>query len=266
MTDALTDAPTVPIVESAALKSLPGVAHAFFTREGGVSGGIYAGLNGGLGSNDDPQAVQENRRRMASTIGVAPGRLAVPWQVHSAEAVATDGPWSRETSPHVDGVATATPGLAVAVTIADCCPILFADPKARVVGAAHAGWKGAIGGVLEATLARMEQLGARRGDVTAALGPCIRQQSYEVGPEFAARFCAQDAGNAKFFTPSERAGHAMFDLGGYVVERLGRAGVGTVDDVRLDTYSDEARFYSFRRTTHRGEPDYGRLIAAIALA
>ncbi|MFC3695009.1 peptidoglycan editing factor PgeF [Chenggangzhangella methanolivorans] len=256
---------TVPTVTSPALSALPGISHAFFTRLGGVSTGIYAGLNGGLGSNDDPEAVRENRARMTATLGVAPGRLAVPWQVHSAEAVVTDGPWAREKSPHVDGVATVTPGLAVAVTIADCCPILFADPKARVVAAAHSGWKGAIGGVLEATLLRMEELGANRADVVAALGPCIRQKSYEVGPEFAGRFTAEDAANARFFEPSARPGHAMFELGGYVVERLRNAGVGHVDDLGIDTYSDEERFFSFRRTTHRGEPDYGRMIAAIAL-
>lgn len=255
----------VPTATSPALSALPGISHAFFTREGGVSTGIYAGLNGGLGSNDDPASVRENRRRMTATLGVEPGRLAVPWQVHSADAVVTDGPWVREESPHVDGVATRTPGLAVAVTIADCCPILFADPKARVVAAAHAGWKGAIGGVIEATLARMEELGARRGDVVAALGPCIRQPSYEVGPEFAGRFTADDTANARFFEPSIRPGHMMFDLGGYVVERLRRASLAAVDDLGLDTYPDEARFFSFRRTTHRGEPDYGRMIAAIAL-
>jgi len=255
----------VPTVTSPALAALPGLAHAFFTREGGVSTGIYAGLNGGLGSNDDPEAVKENRRRMTATLGVAPGRLAVPWQVHSAEAVVAEGPWAREASPHVDGLASRTPGLAVAVTIADCCPILFADPNARVVGAAHAGWKGAIGGVIEATLARMEELGAKRGAVVAALGPCIRQQSYEVGPDFSARFTAEDPANARFFEPAGRPGHAMFDLGGYVVGRLERAGLAHVDDLGLDTYGDEARFFSFRRTTHRGEADYGRMIAAIAL-
>jgi YfiH family protein len=268
----MNDAPNVAaaataarFVASSALAALPGVAHAFFTRQGGASVGIYESLNGGLGSHDGRQAVAENRRRMTEALGVLPGRLAVPWQVHSAEAVATDAPWAREESPHVDGVATRTPGLAVAVTIADCCPILFCDPKARVAGAAHAGWKGAIGGVIEATVARMEELGARRADVTAALGPCIRQKSYEVGPEFAARFTAEDPANARFFEPADRPGHAMFDLAGYVVARLKRAGLGAVDDLGLDTYSDETRFFSFRRTTHRGEPDYGRLIAGIAL-
>lgn len=255
----------LPVMESSALKALPGVAHAFFTREGGVSEGVYRGLNGGLGSHDDPAAVLENRRRMAAHLGLAPGRLAIPWQVHSAEAVAAAEPWERMASPHVDGVATRTPGLAAAVTIADCCPILFADPRARVVGAAHAGWKGALSGVIEATLARMEELGATRGHVTAALGPCIRRQSYEVGPEFAARFTAEDPANAGFFAASSRPGHSLFDLAGYVVARLRAAGVGTVDDVGLDTYPDEARFFSYRRATHRGEPDYGRMIAAIAL-
>jgi YfiH family protein len=256
----------VPAVESAALKTLAGVRHAFFTREGGVSAGLYASLNGGLGSNDDPEAVRENRRRMVAALGVGPGRLAVPWQVHSAEAAVADGAWTRETAPHVDAVVTATPGLAVAVTIADCGPVLFADSGAGVVAAAHAGWKGAFGGVLEATLDRMEALGARRGAVTAALGPCIRQASYEVGPEFAARFTAADPSNARFFAPSERPAHALFDLAGYIVARLEAAGVGNVDDVGVDTYSDEARFFSFRRATHRAESDYGRLIAAIALS
>ncbi len=260
----MTDA--VPIVQSALLGALPGVRHAFFTREGGVSQGLYASLNGGLGSNDDPEAVRENRRRMTAALGVEPGRLAVPWQVHSADSVAAAGPWSRDGAPHVDAVATATRGLAVAVTIADCGPILLADPNAGVVAAAHAGWKGAFSGVLESTLARMEELGASRQAVTAALGPCIRQQSYEVGPEFVARFTTADPANARFFAESPKLGHSLFDLGGYVVARLEAAGVGAVDDLGIDTYADERRFFSFRRATHRGEPDYGRLIAAIALS
>lgn len=259
-------APTrLPVVESPALAALPGIAHAFFTREGGVSTGIYRGLNGGLGSNDDPDAVIENRRRMTAHLGLAEGTLALPWQVHSAEAVTTETAWDRMAAPHVDGVATRTVGIAAGVTTADCCPILFADPDARVVAAAHSGWKGAIGGVIEATVARMEELGATRGKITAALGPCIRQKSYEVGPEFAARFTADDPGNARWFAPGDRPGHAWFDLGGYVIERLTRAGLGRVDDLGLDTYPDEERFFSYRRTTHRGEPDYGRMIAAITL-
>ena len=255
----------LPVVESAALTGLPGVAHAFFTREGGVSEGIYRGLNGGLGSNDSREAVIENRRRMTAHLGLPEGRLALPWQVHSAEATVATEPWPREAAPKLDAVVTATPGLAAAIMVADCCPILFADSTARVVAAAHAGWKGAIGGVIEATLVKMEVLGAARENVVAALGPCIRQASYEVGPEFAARFTAEDGANARYFAPGDKPGHSWFDLAGYVVARLKTAGVGTVDDVGLDTYPDEARFYSYRRTTHRAEPDYGRQIAAIAL-
>lgn len=262
----MTDASVPPFVTAPKLAALPGVVHAFFTRQGGVSSGIYGSLNGGLGSHDDSDAVRENRRRMTLALGVRPDRLTVPWQVHSAECVAANGPWAREEAPHVDAVATASPGVAVAVTIADCGPVLFADPNARVVAAAHAGWKGAFGGVLEATLEKMEALGADRRNITAALGPCIRQRSYEVGPEFSDRFTAVDPGNARFFAPSLTPGHALFDLAGYVAMRLERAGVGAADDVGLDTYSDEERFFSYRRSTHRAEPDYGRLIAAIALA
>ena len=256
---------TLPVAESPALRALPGIAHAFFTRQGGVSTGIYAGLNGGLGSNDEPEAVIENRRRMTAHLGLKPGTLVLPWQIHSAEAVIADAAWDRMAAPHVDGVATKAIGIAAGVTTADCCPILFADPQARVVAAAHAGWKGAIGGVIEATIARMEELGATRSGITAALGPCIRQKSYEVGPEFAARFTADDQENARWFAPGDRPGHAWFDLGGYVVARLRRAGLAEVDDLGLDTYPDEERFFSFRRTTHRSEPDYGRMIAAITL-
>lgn len=257
--------PHLPVVEAPALKGLPGVRHAFFTRRGGVSSGLLESLNGGLGAQDDPANVRENRARMAAALGLQPGRLALPWQVHSADVAVATAPWTREEAPHVDAVVTSTPGLAACVTIADCGPILFADPEARVVAAAHAGWQGAFKGVAEATLDRMETLGARRERVTAVLGPCIRQASYEVGPEFAARFVAADADNARFFEPSGKPGHALFDLAGYIVARLRAAGVGTVEDVGLDTYADEERFFSYRRATHRSEPDYGRLVAAIAL-
>ncbi|HSI40607.1 MAG TPA: peptidoglycan editing factor PgeF [Xanthobacteraceae bacterium] len=250
-------------VVSAALDALPGIRHAFFTRQGGVSQGIYAGLNGGTGSRDAAGDVAENRARMAAALGVAPQRFLTPWQVHSPDCIATDAPWPER--PKADALATATPGLAIAVSIADCGPVLFADPQARVVGAAHAGWKGAVGGVLDDTVRRMEQLGAARGRIVAAIGPLIRQQSYEVGPEFVGRLTAEDAGNARFFVPSPRPDHALFDLPGYIAARLRGLGIGTVEDLGLDTYSDEARFYSFRRATHRGEPDYGRLIAAIVL-
>ncbi len=250
-------------VESNALRALPGIRHAFFTREGGVSEGIYAGLNGGTGSRDDQDRVAENRARMAASLGVPAGHLLTAWQIHSPDCVVVDTPWDER--PKADAVATATPGIAAAVSIADCGPVLFADPEARVVGAAHAGWKGAVGGVLDSTLARMEELGARRERIVAAIGPLIRQPSYEVGPDFIEKLTALDAANESFLIASERAHHARFDLPGYIAARLARLGVGTIDDLGLDTYSDEARFYSYRRATHRNEPDYGRLVAAITL-
>ena len=250
-------------VESNALKALPGIRHAFFTREGGVSEGIYAGLNGGTGSRDDQDRVAENRARMAASLGVPAGHLLTAWQIHSPDCVVVDTPWDER--PKADAVATATPGIAAAVSIADCGPVLFADPEARVVGAAHAGWKGAVGGVLDSTLARMEELGARRERIVAAIGPLIRQPSYEVGPDFIEKLTALDAANERFLTASERAHHARFDLPGYIAARLAGLGVGTIDDLGLDTYSDETRFYSYRRATHRNEPDYGRLVAAITL-
>ena len=250
-------------VESNALRALPGIRHAFFTREGGVSEGIYAGLNGGTGSRDDQDRVAENRARMAASLGVPAGHLLTAWQIHSPDCVVVDTPWDER--PKADAVATATPGIAAAVSIADCGPVLFADPEARVVGAAHAGWKGAVGGVLDSTLARMEELGARRERIVAAIGPLIRQPSYEVGPDFIEKLTALDAANERFLIASERAHHARFDLPGYIAARLAGLGVGTIDDLGLDTYSDEARFYSYRRATHRNEPDYGRLVAAITL-
>lgn len=251
---------------SAATLDLPGVAHAFFTRRGGVSEGVYASLNGGVGSRDRQEAVNANRARMAATIGVAPERLAIPYQVHSPDALAIDAPFPREARPRCDALVTATPGLALGVTGADCGMILFADPEARVIGAAHAGWKGALAGVVEATVGAMGKLGGRAARIRAALGPCIAQASYEVGPEFVATFEANDRDSERFFTSSVNAGRAMFDLHGYIGERVARAGVGHFEDLGFDTYADEARFFSYRRATHRKEPDYGRLVAAIALA
>ncbi len=253
-----------PFLSAAALK-LPGVAHAFFTRRGGVSEGVYASLNGGVGSRDAPEAVAENRARMAAALGLAADRLAVPYQVHSADALAISDHWDPDARPRCDGVVTATPGLALGVTGADCGMLLFADPKARVVGAAHAGWKGALTGVVEATVAAMERLGGRRGDIAAALGPCIAQASYEVGPEFVAAFGEAGEDTRRFFVPSRKAGHSMFDLKAYITERAARAGVGRFEDLGLDTYADGELFFSYRRTTHRREPDYGRLVSAIAL-
>lgn len=252
-------------IEAPELRASPGIRHAFFTRQGGVSGGIYASLNGGLGSADDPEHVAENRRRMTAHFGLAPEALISLHQIHSSEAVKVERAWSREDQPKADGMATRVPGLVLGITTADCGPVLFADPQAGVVGAAHAGWKGAISGVLERTLDAMAALGSRRDDTVAVLGPTISAAAYEVGPEFVARFTAEDASAERFFHESPREGHAMFDLPGYVRARLNGAGVGRFVDLGLCTYSDEALFYSFRRATHRREPDYGRLIAGIAL-
>ncbi len=251
---------------SAASLDLPGVAHAFFTRRGGVSQGVYATLNGGVGSRDAQDAVVINRARMAAAIEVAPERLAIPYQVHSPDALAITAPFPREARPRCDALVTATPGLGLGVTGADCGMILFADAEARVIGAAHAGWKGALGGVVEATVAAMAALGARVDRIRAALGPCIAQPSYEVGPKFVAAFEAGDNGSDRFFMRSINPGRSMFDLHGYIAERAARAGIVRFEDLGLDTYADEARFFSYRRATHRQEPDYGRLVAAIALA
>lgn len=246
------------------LSAIPGLRHAFFTREGGVSGGIYAGLNGGLGSSDDPASVAENRRRMAQQMGVSPEHFLSVWQVHSPDAVVATGPWEGASRPRADAMVTRTEGLAIGVTAADCGPILFVDPNARVIGAAHAGWKGALTGIVESTVDAMEKLGAERSGIVAAIGPLIRQHSYEVGGEFVERFVEADAENALFFIPSTREGHAMFDLAGFIRTRLENAGVLMIDDTGIDTYSDE-RFYSYRRSVHRKEPDYGRHVHSIAL-
>ncbi|ABE41098.1 protein of unknown function DUF152 [Rhodopseudomonas palustris BisB5] len=251
-------------IASKLLAAVPGLRHAFFSRDGGVSQGIYAGLNGGIGSNDDPEHVAENRRRMAAAIGVPPERFLTVFQVHSPDVAVAQMPWDNASRPRADALVTATPGLALGVTAADCGPVLFADPKARVIGAAHAGWKGALTGVLEATLDAMESLGAARGRVIAAIGPLIRQPSYEVGDDFVARFTDVDPGHARFFIPAARPGHAMFDLGGFIRMRLTNAGVATIDDTSIDTYPDE-NFFSYRRSVHRSEPDYGRQIHAIVL-
>jgi polyphenol oxidase len=246
--------------------SLPGISHAFFTREGGVSGGLYASLNGGVGSRDDAGLVAENRARMAAVLKVAPDCLLSAYQVHSPDVVVAQAPWPGDARPRGDAIVSRTAGLAIGVSTADCGPILLADPDAHVIGAAHAGWRGALGGVVEATVAAMERLGAARERIRAALGPMIRQDSYEVGPDLIARFAAEDEGSERFFRPAARDGHAHFDLGGYIAARLARAGVRQIEDLGLCTYAEPARFFSFRRTTHRGEADYGRHINAIALA
>ncbi len=248
-----------------ALNKVTGIRHAFFTRAGGVSTGLYASLNCGLGSSDDPAAVTENRARAAERMGVAAGRLLTCYQIHSPTCLLVEEPWGPDVRPQADAMATRTPGVALGILTADCVPVLFADEHARVIGAAHAGWKGAKGGVLEATLARMVELGATLDGVVAAIGPCIAQRSYEVGPEFPAPFLAEDERTRAFFMPAKRAGHFMFDLPGYVAFRLTNAGVTMVARGSNDTVTEEAQFFSYRRSCLRGEADYGRGLSAIAL-
>jgi len=251
----------VPL-RSAALSSLGTVRHGFFGRGGGVSEGLYASLNVGIGSDDCAERVGENRARVAAALGLPADRLATPIQVHSPTAVVVTEPFGAE-RPRADAVVTATPGLAVGVLTADCGPVLFADREAGVVGAAHAGWRGATGGVLEATLEAMERCGARRTRVTAVLGPTITQPSYEVDAAMAEAIVSGDREAAGFFAPGRSAGKRQFDLPGLILMRLARAGVAHAAFVGRCTYRGERDWFSYRRTTHRGEPDYGRQIAAI---
>ncbi len=254
----------VQALEAADLARLPGVRHAFFTRRGGASAGLYASLNAGVGSRDDPAAVAENRARMAARLGLSPTQLLTLWQVHSNEAVTVDAPFPGE-RPRADGLATAVPGLAVAVLTADCGPVLFADAANRVVAAAHAGWRGATSGIIEATLEAMERLGARRGNVVAVLGPTITQGAYEVDAAMAAAIIADDGQAARVFAPGAAANKRRFDLPGLILARLERAGVARAAFVGRCTYAAEDAFFSYRRATHRAEPDYGRQLSAIAL-
>ncbi|MGH6801148.1 MAG: peptidoglycan editing factor PgeF [Methylocella sp.] len=241
----------------------PGLAHGFFTRQGGVSTGVYASLNGGVGSQDDPPLVAENRRRMAAHLRIDPAHLHVPYQIHSTTALIVTQAFGER--PRCDALVTSMRGLGLGVTGADCGMVLFADRGAQVIAAAHAGWKGALDGVVEATLEAMETLGARRASTAAALGPTISRENYEVGAEFAGRFIAKSSDYKRFFSASRRAEHFMFDLPGFIAMRLQLAGIGTFEDVARDTYAEPETFYSYRRCVHRNEPDYGRQIAAIAL-
>lgn len=240
-----------------------GIRHGFFTRDGGVSEGIYRGLNVGIGSNDDPQNVRENRRRVSGWFGLPLEHLATAHQIHSPDVVTVTAPYDGS-RPQADAQVTASPGVILGVLTADCGPILFADAENRVIGAAHAGWKGALGGVLENTIDAMIALGARRESIRATLGPSISKANYEVGPEFVDRFLAANPEFDVFFTPSAKPGHAMFDLPGLTVKRLTEASV-TADNLDLCTYAAPETFFSYRRTTHAGEPDYGRQISAIAI-
>jgi hypothetical protein len=252
-------------LQASVLSGLDGVAHGFFGRQGGVSRGLFSSLNCGYGSGDDPASVRENRTRAASWIGAREEALVNVYQIHSAEAVEVTAPWSRAQAPKADAMATKMPGVALGVLTADCAPVLFADAKAGVIGTAHAGWKGAIDGVLASAVALMERLGAERANIRAAIGPCISQAAYEVGPEFYARFVAHAADNARYFVPSSRAGHWQFDLRGYVTAQLQALGLGSIKAFGACTYEHEEQYFSFRRTTHRAEPDYGRNLSAIML-
>jgi hypothetical protein len=253
------------MIQAASLAALAGIRHAFFTRAGGVSEGIYASLNGGIGSQDAPAKVAENRARMAASLGVAPPHLLTTYQTHSADVVTVETPWSPDRRPRADAIVTRLRGMAIGVSTADCGPVLFADERAGVIGAAHAGWRGAFHGILEATVAALERCGAERSRLAVAIGPMIRQPNYEVGPEFVAQFAAADGTNARFFEPSARPGHALFDLAGFIAARLRRQGVDRIEDVGRCTYGAPEEFFSYRRSSHRGEPDYGRHINAIAL-
>jgi len=253
---------TVEVIRATSLGQLP---HGFLGRRGGVSTGLCEGLNVGTGSSDGREAIAENRRRAIAAVldGAA---LATVHQIHSAEAVFVERPWPQDDRPRADAMVTDRPGLLLGILTADCVPVLLADEDAGVVGAAHAGWRGALTGVIEATVAAMETLGAARHRMVAAAGPMIRQPNYEVGQELVDRFLADDAGNARHFAAAPRAGHALFDLAGYVVARLRQARVAEIEDVGLCTYADPALFFSYRRTTHRAERDYGRHVNAIVLA
>jgi polyphenol oxidase len=242
---------------------LKNITHSFFTREGGHSTGIFSSLNCGLGSGDDIAVVTKNRNIVAQAMGVESSNLVSAFQVHSAEVRVVDAPFSER--PKVDGLVTATRGIALGILTADCGPVLFADENAQVIGACHAGWKGALTGVTDNTVLAMEKLGARRSHIVAVLGPIISQAAYEVGPEFPKQFLVQSPEHQKYFIPSVNENHSMFDLPAYLVERMKTFGIGQVHDLGLCTYADERRFFSFRRATHRSEKDYGRLISAIAL-
>jgi len=253
---------TAPFLCASNLAGFHGIAHGFFGRDGGVSEGLYESLNCGPGSKDDAARVAENRARVVAAM--APNaKLFTLAQIHSPIVHMVDESWNPARHPEGDAMVTATPRLMLGIQTADCAPILLADPRARVIGAAHAGWKGAFQGVLEATIAAMEKLGAERANIAAAIGPSIAREDYEVGPEFRANFLDQDSANARFFVQEGERFH--FDLPGYVGRRLGAAGIPDVAELGLSTYPPQNRFFSFRRTTHRAEPDYGRQISAIVL-
>ena len=257
--------PPLPKIEAPVLTDTTDIRHGFFTREGGVSGGLYQSLNCGFGSDDDPVNVAENRRRVCDTLDVAADALITPYQVHGTHVVAVDQPWTYDTAPKADGLATSVPGIALGILTADCAPVLFADREAGVIGACHAGWRGALDGIIEATLATMDRLGAHRSNICAAIGPCIAQASYQVGAEFRNQFLAADDGNARYFD-GDNEGRYRFDLPRFVAACLNRAGIADTGWVGIDNYTEDRQLFSYRRATHRGEKDFGRGLSAIVLA
>ncbi len=259
--DVLPDSGVIVPITAPALDPFP---HGFLGRQGGVSTGLYAGLNVGLGSDDDRAAIIENRKRAAQAV-LAVAELQTVYQVHSADVVTLSAAFADGDRPKADAMVTDRPGLLLGILTADCGPVLFADAKAGIIGAAHAGWKGALSGVTDNCIAAMEALGADRDNISAAIGPCIARKSYEVDDAFALRFFTDDPENERFFSAG-RSGHHQFDLEGYIVARLAAAGIARVNALGQDTYSDDARFYSFRRSTHRSEAGYGRQISLIGIS
>ncbi len=253
-------------IRAEALAGQPGLQHGFFTRRGGVSEGLFASLNCGFGSDDDSSRVAVNRGRVAGAVGVDADALVTVYQVHGSRVALVNIPWRWDEAPETDGMVTAEPGIALGILTADCAPVLFADSEAGVIGAAHAGWRGAKAGILEETVSAMIHLGARADSISAAVGPCIGQNSYEVGPEFPGPFLEEDSGAFAFFRPGTRRGRFMFDLAGLVRRRLERLGLAGVEAVGGDTCAEEDKFFSYRRATHRRETDYGRNLSVIALA
>ena len=256
---------TGAVFRSGVLDAGAGVRHAFFSRQGGVSEGPFGSLNCGFSSGDSPHRVAHNRAVATNRLGLPVDRLVTARQIHGTTVATVERPWCRDEAPCADGLVTTIPGIVLGVLAADCAPILFHEPVAGVIGAAHGGWRGALGGVAEAVLARMTSLGAKRHRIRAAIGPCIAQRSYEVGPEFPQPFLADDPGTACYFIPAPRDGHFLFDLGGYLADRISRAGIATVEVLRHDTVAEEAQFFSYRRAYLRGERVYGRGLSAVVL-
>ena len=253
------------MIQAGLLNEIAGVTHGFFTREGGTSQGLFSSLNCGFGSGDDLDTVARNRMLVAGSMAVEPDRLLTLYQEHSPRVMTVSEPWGRESAPRADAMVTKQRGIALGALTADCAPVIFADGRARIVGIAHAGWKGALNGVTDATIRAMEELGADRAAIVVAIGPAISGAVYEVGPEFHGRFLKADPANEAFFRPAPKPRHWLFDLPNYLLARLRRSGIGRAEDLALCTYDDEQRFFSYRRATHRNQPHYGRLISAVAV-